>query len=102
MDQHDVSLSRTAPLVALLAACTLVVPSAASAAPGYDVRGLTTVNSTSGNTVANWNAFLGRGECLGLCGPKGPGPDGGDHEHRGIRRAQRHRATLAAGRLPRS
>jgi hypothetical protein len=57
MDQHYVSLSRTGQ-VALVAACFLLAPSAAHASPAYEVPGSSIVNSTSGNTVANWSAFL--------------------------------------------
>jgi hypothetical protein len=56
MDQRYVSLSRTGYRVALLAGCVLLAPSAARAAPPHDVPGPVTVNSTSGNTVANWSA----------------------------------------------
>jgi hypothetical protein len=64
------SLSRTGHVVALLAACVLLAPSAASASPGHDVPGPSTVNSTSGNTVANWSAFLDEAGVSGCAGPK--------------------------------
>jgi hypothetical protein len=67
--QH-VSLSRIGLGVALLASCVLVVPTAAGAAPGHDVSEPSTVNSASGNTVANWSAFLGVASVSACAGPK--------------------------------
>jgi hypothetical protein len=70
MDQRYVSLSRTGYLVALLAGCLLLAPSAARATPGHDVPGPATVNSTSGNTVANWSAFLDEAGVSACAGPQ--------------------------------
>jgi hypothetical protein len=69
MDQRYVSLSRTGYRVALLAGCVLLAPSAARAAPPHDVPGPVTVNSTSGNTVANWSAFLDEAGVSACAGP---------------------------------
>ena len=68
MDHPTSSLSRTGHVVALLAACVLLAPSAASASPGHDVPGPSTVNSTSGNTVVNWSAFLDEAGVSGCAG----------------------------------
>jgi hypothetical protein len=70
MDQRYVSLSRTGYRVALLAGCVLLAPSAARAAPPHDVPGPVTVNSTSGNTVANWSAFLDEAGVSACAGPQ--------------------------------
>jgi hypothetical protein len=70
MDQRYVSLSRTGYRVALLAGCVLLAPSAARAAPPHDVPGPVTVNSTSGNTVANWSAFLDEAAVSACAGPQ--------------------------------
>ncbi|HKF88467.1 MAG TPA: hypothetical protein VKB85_10390 [Propionibacteriaceae bacterium] len=67
---HFASLSRTGQVVALLAACVLLAPSAVSAAPRQDVSGPSTVNSTAGNAVANWNAFLNEAGVSGCAGTK--------------------------------
>src|SRR4029450_7977031 len=70
MDQRYISLRRTGYLVALLAGCVLLAPSAARATPGHDVPGPATVNSTSGNTVANWSAFLDEAGVSACAGPQ--------------------------------
>jgi hypothetical protein len=82
MNQHFVSLSRTGHVVALLAACVLLAPGAAFAAPRHDIVGPTvrsaeprnwsngTINSTSGNTVANWSSFLDEADVSACAGPQ--------------------------------
>jgi hypothetical protein len=70
MDQRYVSLSRTEYRVALLAGCVLLAPSAARAAPPHDGPGPVTVNSTSGNTVANGSAFLDEAGVSACAGPQ--------------------------------
>ena len=45
-------------------------PSAARAAPPHDVPRPVTVNSTSGNTVANWSTFLDEAGVSACAGPQ--------------------------------
>ena len=67
---HSLSLRWTVHAVAILAACVLLVATAARAAARPGIPGSTTVNSTSGNTVANWSVFLGDAGVSACAGPK--------------------------------
>src|SRR5688500_20217886 len=101
MDQRYVSLSRTGYRVALLAGCVLLAPSAARAAPPHDVPGPVTVNSTSGNTVANWSAFLDEAGVSACAGPQVQARMAVTMNNRRLRRPHRHRSTVASDCLPR-
>lgn len=68
--QHSMSLNWTVPAVALLAACVVLVSPAARADGRPGIPESPIVDSTSGNTVANWSALSGEAGVSACTGPK--------------------------------